>query len=47
LTAAASVVVVALQPREDRSSGQGTYLNAMALGKPVVVTDVAGRAPTT
>jgi hypothetical protein len=42
MTAAASVVVVALQPREDRSSGQGTYLNAMALGKPVVVSDVAG-----
>jgi hypothetical protein len=42
MTGAASVVVVALQPREDRSSGQGTYLNAMALGKPVVVTDVAG-----
>jgi hypothetical protein len=42
MTAAASVVVAALELREDRSSGQGTYLNAMALGKPVVVTDVAG-----
>lgn len=42
LTAGADVVVVALQPREDRSSGQGTYLNAMALGKAVVVTEVAG-----
>lgn len=42
LTASASVVVVALEAREDRSAGQGTYLNAMALGKPVIVTDVFG-----
>lgn len=41
-TASASVVVVPLEPRDDRGSGQTTYLNAMALGKPVIVTDVAG-----
>jgi glycosyltransferase involved in cell wall biosynthesis len=41
-TASASVVVVPLRPRDDRGSGQTTYLNAMALGKAVVVTDVAG-----
>lgn len=38
----ASVVVVALEPRADRSAGQQTYLNAMVLGKPVIVTDVLG-----
>ena len=42
LTAAASVVVVPLEARGDRSAGQATYLNAMALGKAVVVTDVLG-----
>ena len=42
LTAAASVVVVPLELRDDRSAGQATYLNAMALGKAVVVSDVAG-----
>lgn len=41
-TASASVVVVPLERRDDRSAGQATYLNAMALGKPVVVSDVAG-----
>jgi hypothetical protein len=38
----ASVVVVPLQSRSDRSSGQTTYVNAMAAGKAVVVTDTAG-----
>jgi glycosyltransferase involved in cell wall biosynthesis len=38
----ASVVVVALADRKDRSAGQQTYLNAMALGKLVVVPDVMG-----
>jgi glycosyltransferase involved in cell wall biosynthesis len=40
--ASASVVVVPLKPRDDRGSGQTTYLNAMALGKAVILTDVAG-----
>lgn len=39
---AARVVVVPLEDNRWRSSGQQTYLNAMALGKPVVVTDVMG-----
>jgi Glycosyl transferases group 1 len=38
----ASIVVVPLAPRRDRSAGQQTYLNAMVLGKPVVVTDALG-----
>jgi hypothetical protein len=38
----AAVVVVALSSSSDRSAGQQTYLNAMALGKPVVVTDAPG-----
>ena len=38
----ASVVVVPLERRSDRSAGQQTYLNAMVLGKPVVVTDALG-----
>jgi glycosyltransferase involved in cell wall biosynthesis len=38
----AAVVVVPLTPRTDRSSGQTTYVNAMALGKAVVVTDAPG-----
>ena len=42
LTATAGVVVVPMEDRDDRSAGQGTYLNAMALGKPVVVSDVMG-----
>jgi glycosyltransferase involved in cell wall biosynthesis len=40
--ASASVIVVPLEAREDRGAGQTTYLNALALGKPVIVTDVAG-----
>jgi Glycosyl transferases group 1 len=39
---AARVVVVPLQGRDDRSSGQTTYINAMARGKPIVVTDTPG-----
>ncbi|MBV9311058.1 MAG: glycosyltransferase family 4 protein [Solirubrobacterales bacterium] len=39
---AASVVVVPLRARYDRTSGQTTYVNAMALGKPIVVTDAPG-----
>jgi hypothetical protein len=42
LMAAARVVVVPLADSRDRSAGQGTYLNAMALGKPVIVPDVMG-----
>ncbi len=42
LMRAASVVVVALAQRTDRSAGQQTYLNAMALGKLVIVPDVMG-----
>jgi len=38
----AAVVVVALADSSDRSAGQQSYLNAMALGKPVVVTDAPG-----
>lgn len=38
----ASVVVVPLQDRDDRSAGQQTYLNAMALGKLVIATDALG-----
>jgi glycosyltransferase involved in cell wall biosynthesis len=38
----ASVVVVPLAPTDDRSAGQTTYANAMALGKLVVATDVLG-----
>jgi hypothetical protein len=38
----ASVVVVPLRPGVERSAGQQTYLNAMALGKAVVVTDSPG-----
>jgi glycosyltransferase involved in cell wall biosynthesis len=41
-TATASVVVVPLEPLEERGAGQTTYLNAMAMGKPVIVTDVWG-----
>ena len=36
------VVVVPMEAREDRSSGQGTMLAAMALGKPLVVNDAPG-----
>jgi Glycosyl transferases group 1 len=38
----ASVVVVPLEPRTDRSAGQTTFVNAMALGKPLVVSGTAG-----
>jgi glycosyl transferase family 1 len=38
----AAVVVIALQARDDRSSGQTTYVNAMARGKAIVVTDAPG-----
>lgn len=38
----ACIVVVPLAPTEDRSAGQTTYVNAMALGKLVVATDVLG-----
>lgn len=38
----ASVVVVPLQARADRSSGQTTYVNAMARGKAIVITDTPG-----
>ncbi len=38
----ASVVVVPLADREDRTAGQQTYLNAMALGKATIVTDSPG-----
>ena len=37
-----AVVVVPLVPGLARSAGQQTYLNAMVLGKPVVVSDVPG-----
>ena len=38
----ASVVVVALAGGTERSAGQQNYLNAMALGKPPVVTEATG-----
>ena len=38
----ARAVVVALEPREDRSAGQTTYLNAMAMGKLTIVTETLG-----
>jgi len=41
-TPSASGIVVPLEQRDDRGAGQTTYLNAMALGKAVIVTDVAG-----
>ncbi len=39
---AAALVVVALERREDRSAGQTTYLNSMAMGKLTLVTDTLG-----
>ncbi len=39
---ASAVVVVPMRSGLVRSAGQQTYLNAMALGKPVVVSDVPG-----
>lgn len=41
-TREARVIVLALEARDDRSAGQQTYLNAMALGKLVVVPDLIG-----
>ncbi|HEX7244250.1 MAG TPA: glycosyltransferase [Solirubrobacterales bacterium] len=38
----ARAVVVPLASRKDRTAGQQTYLNAMALGKPTIVTDSPG-----
>jgi hypothetical protein len=38
----ARAVVVPLADRDDRTAGQQTYLNAMALGKAVIVTDSPG-----
>jgi hypothetical protein len=38
----AAIVVVGLEPGIERSAGQQTYLNAMALGKAAVVTDSPG-----
>lgn len=38
----ARVVVTPLEPTVDRSAGQTTYVNAMALGRPVVATDCLG-----
>lgn len=38
----AHVIVVPLEARTDRSAGQQTYLRAMAIGVPVVVTDALG-----
>jgi glycosyltransferase involved in cell wall biosynthesis len=38
----ATVVVVPLRDDPYRSAGQQSYLNAMAVGKPTIVTDVAG-----
>ncbi len=39
---ASAVVVVPLLAGTERSAGQQTYLNAMGLGKPVVVSDAPG-----
>jgi hypothetical protein len=39
---AAALVVVALEQREDRSAGQTTYLNSMAMGKLTIVTETLG-----
>ena len=38
----AAVVVVPLKAHSERSAGQQTYLNAMVLGKAVIVTDALG-----
>jgi len=38
----ATVVVVPLEAHTNRSAGQQTYLNAMVLAKPVIVTDALG-----
>jgi hypothetical protein len=39
---ASSIVVVPLMPTANRSAGQTTYVNALAMGKLVVVTDCLG-----
>jgi hypothetical protein len=39
---AAAVVVVPLEARPDRASGQTTYVNAMARGKAIIATDTPG-----
>jgi glycosyltransferase involved in cell wall biosynthesis len=38
----ARIVVVPLVPTADRSAGQTTYVNAMAMAKPVIATDTLG-----
>ena len=40
--ARSSIVALPLLPIDGRSAGQQTYLNALALGKPLVITDVIG-----
>lgn len=42
LLRSAAVVVVPMQARMERSAGQQTYLNAMAIGKAVIATDSPG-----
>ena len=42
LLSRASVVVVPLEQAAGRSAGEQTYLNAMVMGKPVIVTDTMG-----
>jgi hypothetical protein len=42
LLRAATVVVVPMLPDMERTAGQQTFLNAMALAKPVIVTDSPG-----
>jgi glycosyltransferase involved in cell wall biosynthesis len=42
LLRSATAVVLPLQVRRDRSSGQGTLLNALAHGKTVIVNDAPG-----
>ena len=38
----ASIIVVPLEARSDRSAGQTTYVNAMAYGKAIVITGTPG-----
>jgi glycosyltransferase involved in cell wall biosynthesis len=38
----AAVIVVPLAPRDDRSAGQTTFVNAMARGKAVIVSATPG-----
>lgn len=42
LEANAKAIVVPMQTRTSRSAGQQTYLNALARGKPLIVTDAPG-----